>query len=130
MARLPWRFLIFTTLVAISLAAPAYLSAQGVTTGALNGVVRNTEGEPVTGATVTAVHEPSGVQYGTIVRSGGAYDIRGLRVGGPYTVTVQILGYETESEEDVFVALAQTVRTDFTLRAEAVAVAGIDVRVE
>jgi hypothetical protein len=120
----------FSTLLATSLAAPALLSAQGVTTGAMNGTVRSTDGEPLVGATVTAVHEPSGVQYGTVVRAGGAYDIRGMRVGGPYTITVQTLGYQSESEEDVFVALAQTVRTDFTLRAEAVEVAGIEVRLE
>jgi hypothetical protein len=117
-------------LVLVSFVAPRLLSAQGVTTGAMNGIVRNTEGEDLVGATVTAVHEPTGNQYGTVVREGGAYDIRGMRVGGPYTISAQILGYETQSEDDVFVSLNQTVRTDFALRPEAIEVAGIDVRTE
>ena len=128
--RLPRLALLFGVLVLACLVAPSLLSAQGVTTGAMNGVVRNTDGEDLVGTTVTAVHEPTGNQYGTIVREGGSYDIRGLRVGGPYTVTAQILGYETQSEGDVFVSLNQTVRTDFTMRPEAIQVAGIEVRTE
>ncbi|MGH7571748.1 MAG: carboxypeptidase regulatory-like domain-containing protein [Gemmatimonadota bacterium] len=110
--------------------APAALRAQGVTTGAISGTVVGSTGASVIGANVLAVHEPSGTQYGAIVREGGSYDIRGLRVGGPYTVTVQMLGFETSRETEIFVNLNQTVDTDFTLVPEAVEVAGIDVVLE
>jgi len=124
-ASLPRRSLAWGAFLSLSLFAIPALFAQGVTTGALNGVVRNTDGEGLVGATVTATHEPSGVQYGAVVRDGGAYDIRGVRVGGPYTIGVQMLGYEACQETDVFVNLNQTVDTDFILVPEAVDVAGI-----
>lgn len=128
--RLPRRSIAWCAVLFSCLLVPSALRAQGVTTGALNGIVTNEEGEPIVGASVGAVHEPSGTQYGTVVREGGSYDIRGLRVGGPYTITVQSLGYETETEEDVTVQLNQTVRTDFALEPEAIEVAGIDVVTE
>ena len=62
-----------------------------------------------------------------MVREGRGYDIRGVRVGGPYTISIQMLGYETSQETEVFVNLNQTVDTDFTIVPEAVAVAGITV---
>ncbi|MFQ5863860.1 MAG: carboxypeptidase regulatory-like domain-containing protein [bacterium] len=95
------------------------LFAQGVTTGAMNGLVTDEEGEALIGANVVAVHEPSGTQYGTAVRNGGAYDLPNLRVGGPYSVTVSFIGYKTQKEENVFVSLGQTVRIDFKLPQEA-----------
>jgi hypothetical protein len=109
---------------------PAALAAQGVTTGALSGTVVSSTGEDVVGATVIATHEPSGSQYGTAVREGGGYDIRGVRVGGPYTIAVQMIGYETSQETEIFVNLNQTIDTDFTIVPEAVEVAGIVVNLE
>ena len=112
------------------LLVPSALAAQGVTTGAMSGTVVSSTGESVVGASVLATHEPSGAQYGTVVREGGGYDIRGLRVGGPYTIAVQMLGYASSQETDVFVNLNQTVDTDFTIVPEAVEVAGIQVNLE
>ena len=39
------------------------VGAQGVTTGSLGGVVTNAAGQPVTGASVIAIHTPSGTNY-------------------------------------------------------------------
>ena len=108
---------------------PSILSAK-VTTGAMSGVVTNTDGEPMVGATVIAIHEPTQTQYGAVVREGGNFNISNMRIGGPYTVRVQILGYEDGMEADVFVSLNQTVATDFELVAEAIEVAGIEVIAE
>ena len=124
-----WRR-VHLAVVIVLLLAPAALRAQGVTTGSISGTVYGSTGASVVGATVLAVHEPSGTQYGAIVREGGAYDIRGVRVGGPYSVTVQMLGFETSRETEIFVNLNQTVDTDFTLVPEAIEVAGINVELE
>ena len=59
----------------------------------INGRITDTEGEPLPGATIRAVHEPSGTDYGTTSRSDGRYNLRNLRVGGPYTVTVTFVGF-------------------------------------
>ena len=62
--------------------------AQGVTTGVIMGVVRDVQGQPVAGAGVTAIHLPSGTAYETVTRADGRFSIPGMRVGGPYSVTV------------------------------------------
>ncbi|HEY4644309.1 MAG TPA: carboxypeptidase-like regulatory domain-containing protein, partial [Bacteroidota bacterium] len=49
--------------------------SQGVTTSAIDGSVTDEKGGSLPGANVVAVHDPSGTQYGTAVRTGGFFDI-------------------------------------------------------
>lgn len=116
--------------VVIAAVVPRPALAQGVTTSAINGFVRTEEGRPVEGATVRAVHQPTGTQYLAFVRAGGAYSIPNMRVGGQYTLTVEQLGFRTETQDDVFLQLGQTARHDFALREQAVQLEGIQVGVE
>lgn len=106
------------------------LFAQGVTRAGMNGLVTDDKGEPLPGANVIAVHEPSGTQYGTAVRTGGAFNLLNLRIGGPYTVTVSFIGYKTQEEEDVYLSLGQTVRLDFEMVEEAVVMGEVVVTAE
>ena len=110
--------------------SPAGLSAQGVTTSAMSGFVTDQGGQPLEGATVTAVHVPSGTRYTSLVRQGGAYSIPNMRIGGPYSITVEMIGHRPEERTDVFLRLAQTERVDFTLVTQAVALEGLDVEAE
>ena len=57
--------------------------AQGVTTGSLAGTVVNAQNAPVDGASVIAIHEPSGTSYEATTRADGRYSIPAMRVGGP-----------------------------------------------
>ena len=105
--------------------------AQGVTTSAVNGFVTDENGKPLPGALVRAVHVPSGTQYTTIVRPGGAFAIPNMRIGGPYRVTVDLIGYRSENPRDaVFLQLATTLRLDLPMLTEAVQLKGIDVVAE
>jgi hypothetical protein len=104
--------------------------AQGVTTASINGLVTDEKSQPLVGANVVVVHEPSGTKYGTSVRAAGLYDLRNLRVGGPYTITVTLIGYKLQKEENVFLNLGQTVRVDFKLPEEAVPLAEIAITAE
>ncbi|MGQ0562507.1 MAG: TonB-dependent receptor [Gemmatimonadota bacterium] len=113
--------------VGLLAAAPDPLAAQGVTTSALNGFVTDENGNPLEGALVRAVHQPSGTQYGTLVRGGGAFTIANMRIGGPYTVTIELIGYRTDTKESVFLQLAQTMRLDFSLFPQAVELKAVDV---
>ncbi len=108
----------------------ASLFAQGVTTGAMNGLVVDTSGEALPGANVVAVHDHSGTQYGTAVRTGGAFTIPNMRVGGPYTITVSFIGYKSLVQKDVFISLGQNLRLDFKMSEEALAMQEIEVTAE
>jgi hypothetical protein len=104
--------------VMISIVSTVGVLAQGVTTGSLGGrVQRKDNGKtiPLSGATVKAVHVPTGATYGAIVRSNGAYTIKGMRTGGPYTVTASFIGYQSQSRTGITIRLGETSTTDFVL---------------
>ena len=62
-----------------------FLLAQ-VTTARLQGIVADQNKEPLIGATVIAIHLPSGTQYGTTTLEDGRFNINNMRVGGPYKI--------------------------------------------
>ena len=113
-------------LVILSFTGPARAAwAQGVTTSNVTGLVSDSAaGTPVGGATVVAVHVPSGTQYRAIARASGAYTLPNVRIGGPYRITATFLGFEPRSVEDVFLNLGETRRLDFRLPRGAVRLAG------
>ena len=82
-------------------------AAAQVTTASLNGKVTDTNGEAIPGATVVAVHTPSGTQYYAVVNAEGRFFINGMRSGGPYTVEVNCLGYQTVNYTDITLQLAE-----------------------
>jgi len=90
--------------------------SQGVTTGAISGTVVDQTGQTLPGATIQAVHEPSGTRYGTSTLPDGRFTILGMRVGGPYRITATFIGYESQEITDVFIALGGTANFDFALR--------------
>ena len=116
--------------IAVAMALPTHLAAQGVTTATLTGIVSSDAGTPLSVANVVAVHVPSGTQYRASVTSSGRYSIPNMRVGGPYRVTATSLGYEPRSESDVNLGLGQSLRLDFRLKRQAVELAGVTVTAE
>ncbi len=89
--------------------------AQGVTTSSLQGKITDTNGEPLIGANILAVHQPSGTTYGTSTDLEGNYRIPGMRVGGPYKVSVSYTGYGEVVLENLFLRLGETQKRDFNL---------------
>ena len=94
-------------------------AAAQVTTSTLNGKVTDAQGEPVVGATVVAVHTPSGTQYYSVANAEGRFFINGMRAGGPYTVEVSCLGYNSVTYTDVTLQLAEAFSLDATLTDDA-----------
>jgi outer membrane receptor for ferrienterochelin and colicin len=84
------------------------IHGQGVTTSSINGIIRDQNGQPLPGATIIALHTPSGTQYGTSSRNDGTFTIPNARVGGPYTITTTFVGYTEDKKENVFLSLGQT----------------------
>jgi Carboxypeptidase regulatory-like domain len=106
---------------ALSLALGTSAFAQGITTSAINGFVADRTGKPVDGAIVTVVHVPSGTRSSTLTRSNGQYDLSGLRVGGPYSVTVNAKGFQPMTQNGVYLSLGQSQTVSFTVSEEVVA---------
>ncbi len=97
----------------------ALSSSAQVTTSALSGVVTDENQQAMIGATITALHTPSGTKYNAVTNMDGRYTIQGMRPGGPYTVTVSYVGYESRSINGVSLQLAETSNLDFDMSVDA-----------
>ena len=90
-----------------------FLFAQETTCQILGTVKDGNSG--LDGATVTVLHIPTGTKYSTTTRKDGRYNIPGLRVGGPYSVTVSYVGFKTDKQENINLVLGQDFTSDFKL---------------
>jgi hypothetical protein len=109
-------------LVCAWLAWPADLAAgQGVTTAAIAGVVKDSQGAVAPGATIVAVHEPSGSAYEAVSQSDGRFIMQGLRVGGPYKVTASLPSFSPDVRNNVTLSLGVTQDIEFLLKPPGVA---------
>lgn len=97
------------------LAIPSILVAQ-VTTSSLSGTITGSNNEPLVGATVSAVHQPSGTKYVTTSKSGGQFYITNMRSGGPYTIEITFVGFTADKQEDIYLKLAETFLHNVTLK--------------
>lgn len=88
------------------------------TSSALSGTIYDNENQPLMAATILAEHVPSGTQYGTTSRADGKFNIYGMRVGGPYKVTVSYVGYQTQVSENIYLNLGVTTNLDFMMVAK------------
>ena len=113
----------------LSIFATLSLSAQ-VTTSNISGKVTDVKGEALVGATVVAIHTPSGTQYGAVVDIDGNYRLLNVRAGGPYTVQFQMLGYQTVEQQGLQAALADNLVLDATLKEESIGMDAVVVAVD
>ncbi|NJC24715.1 TonB-dependent receptor [Neolewinella antarctica] len=117
----------FGTLLLV-LAMSVAATAQGVTTASIFGkITDNDSGEPLIGATVQAVHTPSGSTYGNVTDLDGFFRIPGMRVGGPYTLTATYVGYEPIIRENVSLQLGQAFSFSPKMGSGAVELTGVEV---
>ena len=103
--------------LSLSIALAAAPSFAQNTTSSIGGRISANDGKPAAGATVTIVHTESGSVSNVTTDAEGRYVARGLRAGGPYTITVTKNG-EVEKREGVYVQLAETANVDATLGAQ------------
>ena len=86
-----------------------------VTTASMSGTVMFQD-EPVIGATVLAVHEPSGTNYGTITHVDGRFSLQGMRTGGPYKVTISYVGYQSAVYSGITLQLGENYNLNVKLK--------------
>lgn len=99
------------SLVAICATAPAFAQE---TTSSIRGAL-TAEGAPVNGASVSITHVPSGTTATTASGTDGSFNASGLRIGGPYTVTVKADGYADQTITDIFLSAGTPLRLPIAL---------------
>ncbi len=105
------------TLIMMSLFIAIGAFAQ-VTTSSMSGNIKDDKNQEVVGATVVAVHVPSGTQYYALTDQSGSYRIHNMRIGGPYSVKVTFLGYSDVSREGMVLKLGENFVLDVNLKEE------------
>ncbi len=88
---------------------------QGTTTSEMRGIVNGPDGMPLIGANVVAIHGPTGTTFGAATDLEGNYRIPGMKIGGPYTVTVTYTGYSEVTIDGVQLRLGEVFRRDYAL---------------
>ncbi|WP_083489825.1 TonB-dependent receptor [Stenotrophomonas ginsengisoli] len=109
-------------LVAALAAAPAF--AQSTSAG-VGGQVMSAAGQPVVGAEVVITHNESGTVSRASTDASGRYNARGLRVGGPYTITITKPGEGTKTEEGVYLNLNQVNTVNAALTGDVATLEGV-----
>ena len=94
-------------------------AAAQVTTSSFGGHVTDKEGA-VVGATVVAVYEPTAATYYSVTDKNGNFRINNVTPGGPYTVSVQMMGYRTVENKNLYAPLGETLTVDATLEDDSI----------
>ena len=115
-------FLTFVLVLAIT--TPTRMYSQ-VTTSNITGQVRARAGEPLVGATITAVHQPSGTKYTTISKQSGYFTIHNTRSGGPYEIKVEYIGYAPQTFSNVNLVLGEAYNLSAELSTSATELTGV-----
>src|SRR2546422_1773495 len=99
----------------LAFAGTTALGAQGVTTAAIAGVVTDSSGTRLEGPRVVALHGPSGPAYAAVTGADGSFTIPGMRVGGPYRVSVALVGYRQEVQDQIQLTVGGTADLRFVV---------------
>ena len=101
--------------VAAVLGTTAAVLAQNATTGTLGGVVRDAQLGVLPGASVVAVHAPTGTRYEAFTRADGRFDLLNVQVG-PYDLDVALGGFGTRTLSGVVVTLGEATEVPVVLQ--------------
>ena len=92
---------------------PLFTAAQ-VTSSSITGTVRSGN-ENLAGATISAVHQPTGTAFKTVSLTSGVYSLVNLIPGGPYSLEVSFVGYQNYRQDSIFLALGENSTVDIPL---------------
>lgn len=91
------------------------LHAHAQSTATVSGFVNDASNKPIPGATVTVKNESTGFIDGTVSNEKGYFLFRNLTLGGPYTVTATIIGYNTEKQTGYTLTIGENLKLQFRL---------------
>ena len=93
----------------------SFLGFGQITTSSISGVVKNDKDEVLAGATIHAIHIPTGTEYKSQTNKQGVFVLPAVRPGGPYTIHASFVGFKTGEVTDVNTVLGVTSNVDFLL---------------
>lgn len=102
------------------------LSAQ-VTTATLSGIVKDSKGAVLASATVTVEFPDAGIKQVLVTKADGRFTLPNLRVGGPYKVTVNHVGYQEAVSENIILELGLNNTVEFILQLTATELGAVTV---
>ncbi|MBT3773659.1 MAG: TonB-dependent receptor [Gemmatimonadales bacterium] len=120
----------FAVVAALALAIPSAAHAQSRTTSAIRGFVTAQDGSILVGGTVVIRHDETGASRSGLTNANGAFLVLLLQPGGPYSVSIQHLGYSEGRVEGIRLAVGETFTMEYVMQEQAVELQGIDVAVE
>ncbi|MDI5897752.1 TonB-dependent receptor [Flavobacterium yafengii] len=88
------------------------------TTSSIKGLVKSSNNETLPGATVQAIHIPTGSKYSALSNADGRFSMLNMRIGGPYKIVVTFVGYQSEEFNDVYLDLGKVFSLDVLLKDE------------
>lgn len=86
------------------------------TTSSIKGIVKGSNSESLPGATIQAVHTPTGSKYSALSNADGRFNILNMRIGGPYKIVVTFVGYQPQEFNDVYLDLGKVFNLDVLLK--------------
>lgn len=108
-----------TKLTRIAAAVALTLGMSGValaeTSSSMRGQIIDQQGQVVADTRVIIEHIPSGTITTAVTNNRGNFTAAGLRVGGPYRVTIESASFEAQTIEDIFLQLGDAYRLNAEL---------------
>lgn len=102
-------------------------AAQGVTSAAIVGTVKDDAGAGVTGAILTLTNTATGQRYSSQARVDGRFFFENVQVGGPYVIEGRALGFSPARSDPFTLRLGERRVQDLTLQRAAVELAGVTI---
>ena len=96
-------------------AAISFIGFGQITTSSISGVVKNQKNEVLAGASIHAIHIPTGTEYKGSTNKSGVFVLPAVRPGGPYTIHASFVGYQEGELKDINTQLGITSNVEFSL---------------
>jgi hypothetical protein len=109
---------------------PSPAAPQSQTTSAVRGIALRSDGSGIPEALVRIRHDLTGAERTVLTDREGRFLLALLQPGGPYTLTISLLGYADGVEEGMLLQVGETRTVEMILEEQAVEVEGVSVRVE
>ena len=84
-------------------------------TSSISGTLKSTSGETLEGATITAIHQPTGTRYVTLANKTATFTLPSIKTVGPYTITMESVGYVPVSVDGVNLVLGEDYPISITM---------------